>query len=202
MAFKSGSMWGIIGAAVGAVAASLCCLGPLVLVLLGAGGAGAGYVSWLEPYRPILMIVTFGFLGMAYFQLYRKDASEVCPEGTDCTIPRQRTWQKRFLWLVTAVVMILFALPYFLPTPAAPVHSAVQKEGARAVLAVEGMTCNGCVLSVTQSLRRIPGVVDVQVTLHPPRAMVTYLPQKIVPDSLLAATKAAGYPSTLITEEK
>ncbi|EQD52224.1 Mercuric transport protein MerT, partial [mine drainage metagenome] len=45
-----------------AILASTCCLGPLVLVMLGVSGAWIGNLTVLEPYRPI-------FLGVALLAL-------------------------------------------------------------------------------------------------------------------------------------
>lgn len=44
--------WSLGGALVAAVAASVCCLGPLVLLALGVSGAWASSLRALEPYRP------------------------------------------------------------------------------------------------------------------------------------------------------
>ena len=41
--------WGLIGAIASAIIASVCCIGPLVLLLLGVGGAWAGSLTALEP---------------------------------------------------------------------------------------------------------------------------------------------------------
>lgn len=35
------------------IAASLCCVGPLVLVILGIGGAWISNLRVLEPWRPL-----------------------------------------------------------------------------------------------------------------------------------------------------
>ena len=43
-----------------------------------------------------------------------------------------------------------------------------------ATLNVTGMTCQGCVASVTRVLKAVPGVSDVVVTLQPGTATVVY----------------------------
>ncbi len=58
---------------------------------------------------------------------------------------------------------------------------------------VHGMTCGGCVASVTRVLKATPGVTDAQVTLQPGQATVTFDPaQAAVPD-LKAAIRGAGF---------
>lgn len=60
----------LIGGVLAAVAASLCCVGPLVLLTLGMGGAWVSNLTALEPYRPIFIGVTLLFLGLAFRKLY------------------------------------------------------------------------------------------------------------------------------------
>ena len=63
-------------------------------------------------------------------------------------------------------------------------------------LEVQGMTCGGCVKSVTAALTRVPGVSTVNVDLPAGRATVTGdLPQG--GDPLVLAATAAGYPAKL-----
>jgi len=63
-------------------------------------------------------------------------------------------------------------------------------------LNVKKMTCNHCVMAVKKSLEEIEGVVSAEVTLSPPRAVVTCDPSRVTVDRLTAATGEEGYPST------
>ena len=58
---------------------------------------------------------------------------------------------------------------------------------------VQGMTCNGCVASVSRLLKSVPGVSDAQVTLAPGRATVTFDPAKTSVQALRGAIEDAGY---------
>lgn len=58
---------------------------------------------------------------------------------------------------------------------------------------VEGMTCQGCVRSVTNVLTRQPGVTSAQVSLENAAAEVSFDPSKINAADLSAAIEAAGY---------
>jgi copper chaperone len=60
-------------------------------------------------------------------------------------------------------------------------------------LEVQGMTCGGCVASVTRVLKATPGVEDAQVTLQPGAATVTFDPQKVDVAKLKAAIVGAGF---------
>ena len=60
-------------------------------------------------------------------------------------------------------------------------------------LVIDGMSCNGCVASVTRVLKAVPGVADVTVTLLPPRAHVEFDPAIADRGALAAAVEGAGY---------
>ena len=61
---------------------------------------------------------------------------------------------------------------------------------------VNGMTCQGCVASVTRVLKAVPGVSDVAVTLQPGAAKVTYDEARTALPALKAAIEDAGYEVT------
>jgi copper chaperone len=60
-------------------------------------------------------------------------------------------------------------------------------------LNINGMTCSGCVNSVTRVLKAVPGVTDAQVTLTPGQATVTYDPARANVAQLKTAVEDAGY---------
>jgi len=194
---KETKNWGLIGAVGAAVAGSVCCLGPLVLVSLGASGAWIGSLGALEAYRPIFMALSLGLLGFAFYRVYRPQA-EACEEGTACARPATKRLTKLILWIVTAVVVGLFASPYFIGRVAAGTQDSVPAVTKTATLQVEGMTCAACPATVRKSLTRIDGVVDARVSFDPPHAVVEFDPAKVAPDQLTAATGGVGYPSKLI----
>ena len=74
------------GAVVAAFLASACCIGPVVLALLGLGGAGL--LVKLEPYRPYFTVVTAAALGAGFWLTYRKPRGV---EGADCGCEHPRT---------------------------------------------------------------------------------------------------------------
>jgi len=60
-------------------------------------------------------------------------------------------------------------------------------------MSVKGMSCGGCVASVTRVLKAVPGVSDVAVTLDPGAAKVTFDPAKTGAPALRTAVEGAGY---------
>ncbi|OIR12424.1 copper chaperone CopZ [mine drainage metagenome] len=64
-------------------------------------------------------------------------------------------------------------------------------------LKIIGMTCGGCVNSVTNVLKAIPGVKDATVTLTPGQASIQYDEQLTLPKQLTLAIQDAGYDAEL-----
>ena len=60
-------------------------------------------------------------------------------------------------------------------------------------LKVEGMSCGGCVASVTRVLKAVPGVADVKVQLSPGTAEVSYDPARTGAPAFKVAIEDAGY---------
>jgi len=60
-------------------------------------------------------------------------------------------------------------------------------------LKVKGMSCEGCVASVTRVLRVLPGVGEVAVALQLGTARVTYDPQRAGLPAFRRAVEDAGY---------
>jgi copper chaperone len=58
---------------------------------------------------------------------------------------------------------------------------------------IGGMTCGGCVASVTRVLQALPGVHDVSVTLDPGHAVVGYDPARVGVAAMKKAVEDAGY---------
>ena len=50
-----------------AIAASLCCITPVLALIAGASGLTSSF-SWLEPARPYLIGVTILVIGFAWYQ--------------------------------------------------------------------------------------------------------------------------------------
>jgi mercuric ion transport protein len=99
------------GALASAVAASICCFGPLALAVLGLGG-GALLLK-LEPYRPYSLAAAALFLGAAFYLAYRRAPEEACAPGSACAAPSSRKGQRIALWIAAAIVVLAAAFPYF-----------------------------------------------------------------------------------------
>ncbi|MCC7542609.1 MAG: mercury transporter MerT [Deltaproteobacteria bacterium] len=106
------------GSILSAFLASACCVGPLLLALLGLGG-GALLVT-LEPYRPYFVGVTFVLLGAGFYLTYRRPKLAVANASAqgpacDCPAPRTNRLGRIMLWVATALVVGFLAFPYVAP---------------------------------------------------------------------------------------
>jgi mercuric ion transport protein len=74
------------GGILGAIAASSCCIAPLVLFSLGISGAWIGNLTALAPYQPYFIAATLACLGYGYWLVYRP-RKVACAEGAACARP-------------------------------------------------------------------------------------------------------------------
>jgi len=101
-----------LGSVGAAVAASACCIGPVVFSLLGAGALSAASTR-LEPYRPWFIGMTVALLGGAFYAAYRPVPSDAtCEDGT-CT-PASRRTTKMIVWLAAILAAVLVSFPYYI----------------------------------------------------------------------------------------
>lgn len=102
--------------AVGGIAALLagaCCVGPLVLVAIGLGGAWLANLTSLDPYRPIFAGIALVSLAFAWRRIYRPAGA--CKPGEVCAVPVIRRGYKIGFWAVVALLVVMFGFPYVAP---------------------------------------------------------------------------------------
>jgi mercuric ion transport protein len=107
----TGNNGSMIAAVIAAIGASLCCVGPLVLLALGIGGTWISYLTALEPYRPVFVGAALIFLGLAFRKLYR--VPQQCAPGDVCAVPTTRRNQRIIFWVVAVVLGALLTFPYY-----------------------------------------------------------------------------------------
>ncbi len=187
--------------------ASICCIGPIVALALGAGAFGAA--AALESWRPYLLGLTAFMLGLAFYRAYRR------PGGAECGCsPAAVSRRKRMVWVLTAIVVPLAAFPYysqyvwgFVAAADSPALAATKgaQQTATLVLEVEGMTCEGCARGIEATLAREPGVVKAKVDYPSKTARIEYAPEKTSPKKLVEVIRSLGYepkPASKKSKEK
>jgi copper chaperone CopZ len=186
-----------IGGIVTAVVASLCCIGPVVLTLLGIGSIGAFAV--FERYRPYLVGATLLLLGAAFYFTYRKREVQ-CADGT-CKVEQTGKWNKIGVWGATIVAAIALAFPYFGVAPSAPANLAVEGK-AIVTLSIEGMDCKACANGVEGSLAGFKGVRKARVEYEQGKAIVEYDPAMVQPGALVDHINESGFIAKVIDQKK
>ena len=96
-----------------AVLAAACCLGPLVLVSIGLGGAWLANLQLLEPYRPIFLGGALVALLFAWRRIYRPVGT--CESDQVCALPKAKRVYKAIFWTVAALVFVALVFPYLAP---------------------------------------------------------------------------------------
>jgi len=103
----------LVASMLAAIGASLCCVGPLVLLTLGIGGAWIANLTALEPMRPWFIAATLLFLGLAFRRLYLQP--QVCEPGAVCTEPIVLERQRLIFWVVALALFALLSVPWLAP---------------------------------------------------------------------------------------
>lgn len=101
------------GGILGALAASSCCILPLVLFSLGISGAWIGNLTALAPYKPYFAAATLGLVGYGYYLVYVRP-KKACADGS-CARPLPNRLMKFSLWLATMLVVAALAFDHVAP---------------------------------------------------------------------------------------
>lgn len=102
------------GGVLGALAASSCCIIPLILFSLGIGGAWIGNLTPLAPYKPFFVAGTTGVLGYGFYLVYWKPR-RACADDAACARPARSRLVQFALWTATVLVAAAFAFDYVAP---------------------------------------------------------------------------------------
>ena len=167
-----------VGSVVAGLAASSCCVLPLLFLALGISGAWIGNLTALAPYQPYFVVVTLGLLAAGFFMVYRKPKMVCAPrvycrqtllgpdrEGepldrdrdhrrgarvslSDAVPHRNMSLEVNMRKLLFRCVTMVMAL----------VGSPVPAAEKSVTLHVDNMTCATCPPVVKKSLGRIDGV--------------------------------------------
>lgn len=102
----------LIASVLAAIGASACCIGPLVLLSLGIGGAWVSSLTRLEPLRPVFVGLTVLLLAVAWRKLHREPP---CVPGQACANPNVARRQRFVFWFVAPLLLGLIASPWIVP---------------------------------------------------------------------------------------
>src|SRR6266849_8373186 len=95
------------GCILGDVAASSCCMLPLLLFTLGASGPWIGTLVRLAPYQPYFIAVAVGCVGCRYWLTYRSSKQQ---RTTSCSTRSASKFVS--LALVVATILVVAAITF------------------------------------------------------------------------------------------
>ena len=190
-----------------AITASLCCITPVFASLAGIGGIASSF-SWMEPFRPYLIVLTIGILGFAWYQKLRPKTEEEI--ACECETDGQPSfWQsKRFLGIVTVFAGLMLSLPsyahiFYSNGGNQTLSTFIEQDTTKTnkiVLDVKGMTCAGCEASIEHKVGLLEGVKSVDAIYSEGSATIEYLPSKLEERTIIEAINKTGY--TVIEKPK
>ncbi|MBP9098466.1 MAG: mercuric transport protein MerTP [Ferruginibacter sp.] len=182
-----------------AIAASLCCITPVLALLAGTSGIASSF-SWLEPLGPYLIGITILTIGFAWYQKLRPVRKDDC--GCEITEKKKFIHTKTFLGLVTVFAILMMSFPYyskiFYPKPAKEMvinGGAVHKI---AEVKIKGMTCAACEEHVKHEVNKLPGIISSEVSYANRNAIITFDTLKTNIKAIELAVDKTGYKVTEI----
>jgi len=179
-----------------AIAASLCCITPVVALLAGSSSIAANF-SWIEPARPYLIILSIVVLLFAWY-VKLKPANT---NNVDCTCETTKRASflrsKTFLGIVTVFAILMMAFPLYaklfypgLKIPAATV-AAGNKQQVK--FTIQGMTCEGCEEHINNELSKLGGVCAYKTSYVNRNSLVSFDKSKVDLKTIEAAINKTGY---------
>ena len=180
-----------------AIAASLCCITPVLALIAGSSGLAPNF-SWLEPFRPYFIGLTLLVLGFAWYQKLQTKIQIDCNCGTD---GKPKFIQSRtFLGIVTVFAGLMLAFPLyahiFYPNTEKQVI-VVDKSNIQTVeFSISGMTCAGCEEHVKHEVNKLSGIIKSTASHENGNAIVEFDNSKINIAEIESAISVTGYTVT------
>lgn len=177
-----------------AVAASSCCIPPVIALIAGVGGS-ASALSWMEPFRPYLIGLAVVAIGYAWYNYYKLKNTDDC----DCEIDEKPRWfqTKGFLLGITLFAAISISFPYyshiFYPDNKKEVVIVNQSNIQTVNFDVKGMTCASCEQHVTHAVNELEGIVNVAASFEKANAKVEFDNTKTTKEDIEKAINSTGY---------
>jgi mercuric ion transport protein len=183
------------GAFLGAVLASSCCLGPLLLSALGIGGLGV--FGWVGGLRPYLLGVTAAMLASAFYLTYRRP-KPAAYEACGCPPSRSRRFPKIALWESTGLVVLLSLAPSLVARVTEHGAAPLSSTARIAVVHVEGMDCEACAAPMRKALAKVGGFQRLDLDLKKQTVSIAYELGPGRPDAYVQAIDRLGYEARLL----
>jgi mercuric ion transport protein len=194
---KTKSNKALIGSGIiAALAASLCCITPVLALIAGSSGIASSF-SWMEPFRPYLIGLTILVLGFAWYRkLKPRTTGEIqCACEAD---EKPSFWQsKKFLGTVTVFAVLMLAFPYYSPVFYPDNKKEIVIVNATDIqtvqLEIEGMTCEACDSHVAYAVQKVDGVIEAKADHKTGKAIVKFDKTKTSIEAIVDSINATSY---------
>ncbi|MDM1086784.1 mercuric transport protein MerTP [Myroides odoratimimus] len=183
-----------------AIAASLCCITPILVLIAGTSGLASTF-SWLEPFRPYFIGLTILLLCLAWYQkLIRK-------KQIDCNCETEKKpkfiQSKIFLGIVTVFTIVMLAFPYyasvFYPKTEKQIIVVDKSNVQKAEFTISGMTCASCEEHVNHEVNKLSGIISSTTSYNNGNTIVEFDKSKTNISEIEKAIDITGY---IITNKK
>lgn len=180
-----------------AIAASLCCITPVVALLAGSSSIAANF-SWIGPARPYLTGLSIAVLAFAWYIKLKPAKTNDMDCNCETTKKASFLQSKTFLGIVTVFAFLMMAFPLyakmFYPKPKVQAATVAATDNKLQVkFTIAGMTCEGCEEHVNNELSKVSGVLSYKTSYATRSSLVTFDKSKVDVKTFEAAINKTGY---------
>ncbi len=190
---------GILSGSGGGILASLCCIGPLVIILFGLGSVS--FALSIGQYRPYFL--GFGVLFMVF-------AIVLHLRKKNCLSAGGLKKEKYFIISTVLSMGVIYFVALYVAVPAISpgVYGGAGDPGPvdnpdlrKLTLKIDGMTCQGCADTIENALKGMDGIVEAKVSYSTGVGEVTYDPGKIPRETIMDSEIFKTYSAEIISDE-
>ena len=180
-----------------AIAASLCCITPILALIAGTNGLASTF-SWLEPFRPYFIGLTILVLGFAWYQKLKPKKQIDC--NCDTEEKPKSIQSKMFLGIVTVFAIVMLAFPYyssiFYPKTEKQIIVVDKSNVQKAEFTISGMTCTSCEANVNHEVNKLTGIINSTTSYDNGKTVVAFDNSKTNIAEIEKAINSTGYSVT------
>lgn len=177
-----------------AIAASLCCITPVLALIAGTSGIASTF-SWIEPFRPYLIAITIVLLAIVWYQKLKPKK-----EAIDCQCEDDNPKfinSKKFLFLITLFTGLMLAFPnyseIFFPSDKKEVVYVSESDVNVVEYKISGMTCAGCEVHIESEVNKLDGIIEVKANYENGNTVVKFDRGKVTNKEIEVAVGKTGY---------
>ena len=180
-----------------AIAASLCCITPVLAFIAGTSGLASTF-SLLEPFRPYFISFTVLVLGLAWYQKLKPKDQIDCNCETEEKLKFNQT--KTYLGIITIFAIIMLAFPYFgnvfYPKVEKKIIMVDKSNIQKVEFSISGMTCNSCVEHINHEVNKLTGIINSNSSFENRTVIVEFDNSKASITEIEKAINSIGYSVT------